>query len=207
VDDRPKSEVAEAASTAVDKTVDKTQEVARDAAEQAKGVAETAREQAAEVGHEVGAQAQRVVEEAKDKLREQGEQQSAQIASALRGFSDQAQALAEGRPQDAGALGGYAEQAAGKVAEVADRVEARGIEGALDDLKTFARRRPGVFLLGAGIAGFAAGRLLRGATAPTPPDTPLSTSAAPGGYVPYQRGYQPSSVGAPSAVGIETRSR
>jgi hypothetical protein len=48
---------------------------------------------------------------------------------------------------------------------MAERLESGGLEGALSDLQTFARRRPGVFLLGAAATGFAVGRLLRGAQA------------------------------------------
>jgi hypothetical protein len=165
VDEQTKTQVTEAASTASDKT----REVAHDAAQQAKDVAETAREKAGDIGHEVTAQGHRVVDEAKDKLREQSHRQSDQLASTLRGWSGQAQALADGRPQEAGQLADYAQQAAGKIAEVAEQVQSRGFEGAIDDVKSFARRRPGVFLLGAGVAGFAAWRLLRGAaSAPVP---------------------------------------
>jgi hypothetical protein len=193
VDEQTKSQVTEAASTATDKT----RQVADDATQQAKDVAETAREKAGEIGHEVATQGHRVVDEAKEKLREQSHRQSDQLASTLRGWSDEARALAEGRPQEAGQLSEYAQQAAGKIAEVADQVQARGFEGALDDVKSFARRRPGVFLLGAGIAGFAAGRLLRGATAGTAPTAGPSTAASrpPAGT------YQPPYVAAPAATG------
>ena len=137
-------------------------------------------EQAGEVGHEMSAQGQRVVADVKEKLHEQSERESEKVASSLRTFSDEARALAEGRPQEAGPLAEYAERAAGKVAELADRMEQRGIEGALDDVRAFARRRPGVFLLGAGIAGFAAGRLVRGASsAPQPVTTPAPRAVEP----------------------------
>jgi hypothetical protein len=110
--------------------------------------------------------------------------------------------LAEGRPEEAGQLSAYAQKAAGKVTDVAERVEARGVEGALDDMKSFARRRPGVFLLGAGIAGFATGRLLRAATTADSDATPGHTAK---GSVPSRPTYDPPSV-APTPVGaIERR--
>jgi len=182
MDEQTRSNVTEAAADVADKGRD----VAQDATEGAKWVAATAREQAGEVGHELSAQGQRVVADVKEKLHEQGERESEKVASSLRTFSDEARALADGRPQDAGPLADYAERAAGKVSELADRMEQRGIEGALDDVRVFARRRPGVFLLGAGIAGFAAGRLIRGATsapdsstAPTPRAVEPPTGARP----------------------------
>lgn len=170
MEEQGKANVAEVAQSAAAKSRD----LAGDASQQAKDIAGTAREQVGQVGHEVAAQGQRVLDEAKGKLREQGEQQSAQVASTLRSWSGEARALADGRPEQAERLRGYASQAADKVAEVADRFEERGIEGAVEDVKTFARRRPGVFLLGVGIAGFAAGRLLRSAS--SAPSTGQSTS-------------------------------
>ena len=156
-----KEDVQQTASTAAEKS----QEVAGHAVEQAQQVASTAGQQAREVGHEAKVQAQRVVEDAKAKLRDQGESQSHQLAASMRDWSDRAQALADGRPEDAGPLGQYVQQAAGKVGEVADRFEQRGIEGTLDDMRGFARRRPGLFLAVAGLAGFAVGRMVRGAAA------------------------------------------
>ena len=43
----------------------------------------------------------------------------------------------------------------------ASRLEDRGIEGVVDDVARFARRRPGVFLLAAAGAGFVVGRFVR----------------------------------------------
>jgi hypothetical protein len=159
VDEQTKNDVRQTASDAAQQG----REVASDAADHARELASSAREQTAEVTREAVHQGQRVLSDATDKVREQAHVQADQAVSALRGLSDQARALAEGRPQEAGPLGDYAQRLAGSVSQAADRLEQRGIEGSIDDLKRFARRRPGVFLLGAGIAGFAAGRLLRGA--------------------------------------------
>jgi hypothetical protein len=195
--DETRRDMSRAASTAGDKG----REVAEDAAGRAREVAEAAKEKTGEIGHEVATQGQRVIEEAKDKVREQTDRQSQQLASSLRGWSDQARALAEGRPQDAGQLPDYARQAAGKMAEVAEQVQHRGLEGALDDVKSFARRRPGVFLLGAGIAGFAAGRLLRGAAASaSAPGAPQYASPQRRPYASYEPGYGTPPAAPPRAV-------
>ena len=76
-------------------------------------------------------------------------------------MSDQLQALTEGRPGDAGPLAGYVTDARQQVASFASRLEDRGIEGVVDDVARFARRRPGVFLLAAAGAGFVVGRFVR----------------------------------------------
>ena len=94
----------------------------------------------------------------------------------MRTLSDQVSALAEGRPDDAGPLAGYLDDAQVRVSSIADRLEQGGPQGLLDDVTAFARRRPIVFLAAAGAAGFLAGRLARaghavqqddGATSPT----------------------------------------
>jgi len=157
--------VKEQASEAASAAVAKTGEVAGTATEGARQVASEATRQAGELTSEALASARNLVGEASGSLREQAGQQTERAASGLRSLSDQVRALAEGRPDEAGAAGDYARQAGEKLQQVADRLESGGIEGALSDLQTFARRRPGTFLLGAAAAGFAVGRLVRGAQA------------------------------------------
>jgi hypothetical protein len=156
-----KEQASEAASTAVAKT----SEVAGTATEGARQVATEASRQASQLTSEALSSARTLVGEATGSLREQAGQQTERAASGLRSLSDQVRALAEGRPDDAGAAGDYARQAGEKLQQVAERLESGGVEGALSDLQGFARRRPGVFLLGAVAAGFAVGRLVRGAQA------------------------------------------
>src|SRR5215212_6895968 len=153
--------VKESASTAVAKSG----EVASTATEGGRQVASEASRQAGQLTQEALSSARTLVGEATGSLREQAGQQTERAASGLRSLSDQVRALAEGRPDDAGAAGDYARQAGEKLQQVAERLESGGIEGALSDLSGFARRRPGVFLLGAAAAGFAVGRLVRGAQA------------------------------------------
>lgn len=156
-----KQQASEAASTAVAKTG----EVAGTATEGARQVASEATRQASQLTSEALDSARTLVGEATGSLREQAGHQTERAASGLRSLSDQMRALAEGRTDQAGAAGDYARQAGQKLQEVADRLESGGVEGALSDLQSFARRRPGVFLLGAAAAGFAVGRLVRGAQA------------------------------------------
>jgi hypothetical protein len=79
----------------------------------------------------------------------------------LRGLAGQIQALVEGRRDEAGAAGDYARQAGDKVNQLAGRLEQGGFDGLVDDVRRFARQRPGLFLVGAAAAGFAAGRMIR----------------------------------------------
>src|SRR5213080_2424275 len=123
------------------------QEVAATAKSEASEVTETAKDQARQVKDEAAAQARGLVDQAKTELRDQGKSQADHVAHAIRRVGDQADALAEGRPQDAGAVADYVRQAGDKARVVASRLDERGIEGVVTDVQDFARRKPGVFLL------------------------------------------------------------
>ena len=143
----------------------RAERAADSAREETKQVAATAREQASQVRGEVAAQGRNLLEEAKGQLRTQAGNQTDQLGEAVAKTASQVRALLDGRPDDAGRVREYVEQAAGKIDDVAERIRSRGFDGLIGDLQRFARRRPGVFLLGAAAAGFAVGRILRGATA------------------------------------------
>ncbi|HZR12380.1 MAG TPA: hypothetical protein VFC33_03945 [Acidimicrobiia bacterium] len=142
----------------------RTQDVAQHAGDRATDVAQSAKERAGDVADEVRTQTANVAQQAKDQLHQQARSQTGEAASALRRISDQARALSEGRVDDAGQVRDYARQAAGKVSDFADRLQSRGFDGIVNDVESFARRRPGAFLVCAAGAGFLVGRLLRGAT-------------------------------------------
>lgn len=146
-------------------TAEKGQEVADRAKSEASQVAGSAKDEARHVKDEVAAQARGLVDDARTELREQGRSQADQAAQAIRRVGNQATALAQGRVDEAGAVADYVRQAGERVKDVGDRLERRGIDGVLNDVQDFARRRPGAFLAGCAAAGFVAGRLIRGGKA------------------------------------------
>jgi uncharacterized protein YjbJ (UPF0337 family) len=141
------------------------QQVAERVGSEASEVAGAARDQAGQVKDEVATQARGLVDQAKNELRQQGESQADQVAQAIRRVCNQTEALAEGRVDDAGAVADYVRRAGDQVCRVADHIEQRGVDGVVNDVQDFARRRPGAFLLGCATAGFVAGRLIRGGAA------------------------------------------
>lgn len=158
--------------TAVDSVKEKAQETAQVATDQGRNVAQQAQEQVAEVAGtvkeqlstvtaEISQQGTQLLDEASQQIREQAEAQTHRLASTLRSYSEECRALSDGRPEDAPTLRPRIEQAGEQMSDLADRLEHRGYQGALDDLQNFARRRPGLFLLGAATAGFAVGRLIK----------------------------------------------
>jgi hypothetical protein len=146
-----------------------TSQVAREQGQQVKGsaqkaasnVAGTAGERARDIKDEASSHARGLVSEARSQVRGRMEQETERAGSALSQAGTQLQALAEGRTDEAGVFGEYAQQAARAVNRWADSVQERGFDGLLDDLRSVARRRPGVFLLGAVAAGVVAGRFGR----------------------------------------------
>jgi hypothetical protein len=135
--------------------------VARTANQDVRELAGTVRSQAEQVTGELADQARELVAETRGQLQEQADAQTARMARALYQVGGQAVALSEGRPEEAGPLAEYAEQAATWLDTCAAQIEDRGLEGLASDVVDFARRRPGLFLAGAAILGVGVGRLIR----------------------------------------------
>ncbi|HEU0130472.1 MAG TPA: hypothetical protein VFQ85_05710 [Mycobacteriales bacterium] len=154
---------------------DEAATVATTAADQARTVAQTATEAGGQVVGEAARQARDLVAETRQQVRTQAETQTQRLAENTRSLAGQLTSLARGNAQE-GPVTDIAQQLAGKVETLAGYIEGRSPEVILDDLRTFARRRPGLFLLGAGAVGFLAGRLVKGATA----DDPATTGSAGG---------------------------
>jgi hypothetical protein len=135
--------------------------VARTAKQDVRELAGTVRSQAEQVKGELAGQARGMLAETQGQLQAQADMQASRLASALFPVGSQAVALSQGRPEQAGPLVDYAEQAATWLDDRASYIEERGLEGLATDVVDFARRRPGVFLAGAAVVGFGVGRLLR----------------------------------------------
>ncbi len=194
-------------SRASDSPATKAKEVTGEAGEQAKQVATEVKEQARQVAGDMKEQARDLVGQTRAEVRSQADEGTKRVAGGIRTIGQQLQALSEGRPQAAGPLADYADQARRKADEVASRLDRDGIDGIIADLSGFARRRPGVFLLACAGAGFALARLVRsqagagdssetnGNGAATPTITGSSTrSLSPGGGTPVTVGFDSSSL-------------
>lgn len=138
-----------------------TKVVARTATQDVRELAGTVRSQAEQVKGELAGQARGMLAETQGQLQAQADVQASRLANALFQVGNQAVALSQGRPEQAGPLVDYAEQAATWLDDRASYIEERGLDGLATDVVDFARRRPGVFLAGAAVVGFGVGRLLR----------------------------------------------
>lgn len=175
---RVASRAAEEASDVASTAAEEGQQLVALASEQATELGSTVREQTARVRGEVVDQGKSLVEEARSQAQAQAHAQSRRLADSLSRLGDEVRALAEGRPDEAGTVRPYVTNAADAVYDAADRlyglasdIDTRGFTGVLEDLQTFARRRPGAFLLGAAVAGFGVGRAVRASSADEDGDT------------------------------------
>jgi len=139
--------------------------VAEPAGSEASHVTDTAKDQARQVKEEVTTQARGLMGQAKREVRDQSRSQADQMVQNIRRVSNQAEALAAGRVDEAGNVADYVRRAGDQVRQIADRFDQRGVDGLVNDVQDFARRRPGTFLLGCAAAGFVTGRLIRGGAA------------------------------------------
>jgi hypothetical protein len=154
--------------------------VAGQAAGAAQNVAATAKEEVANVASEVKTSTRDLVNQAKSDLASQAQTQQLKAAEGIHAISSQLRSMADA-PDQQGVASDLIRQAADRSASVASWLENRDPGALLEEAKTFARRRPGAFLLLAAGAGLLAGRLGRSlqAGAPAPTSTHSNFTAIP----------------------------
>lgn len=154
------------ASPLTDRASDAAQ-AAKDAGTQ---VAQTATEKAKDVAHETGKQARDLLGEAREQAKQQAGSQHRSLVDNLRSLGDELGGMTAASEQH-GVATELVSQARERVQGAADWLDAREPRDLLDEIRSFARRRPGAFLLGAAMAGVLAGRLTRGVVAARADDT------------------------------------
>ncbi len=153
---------------------DEAAAVAGHAAGEAKNVAGTAKAEAANVATEVKTSARGLLQQAKADLTDQAGTQQQKAAEGIRALSSQLHTMADASDQP-GVAADLVRQAAERSQSVATWLENRDPGSLLEEVKSFARQRPGTFLLAAAGAGLLAGRLGRSLQAGAP-DTQQSPS-------------------------------
>lgn len=169
-------------------------ELADTARSQGQGVVEEARHEASAVMSEAGTQAQNLLDQAVSSVRHQADDGAGRAAEALGGFGERLQALGHGDVDRAGDIGRYATDIGERLSSAANRLGDRGVDGLMQDVQRFGRRRPGLFLAAAAVSGFAAGRLVRGARAESASTNGSSSSPE------YASGQLTAQAGAPSTI-------
>ncbi|WP_344631921.1 hypothetical protein [Streptomyces glaucosporus] len=142
---------------------EETRATADRAKEAAGTVAGSAKEQAHTVTGEARRQAMDMAGHLKERAAQEAETQTKKTADTIRQWADELSGMAESARSDS-PVKSLAAQAADGGRRAADLLENRGAGGLLEGVETFARRRPGAFLVGAALAGFAVGRMAKAGT-------------------------------------------
>ena len=129
------------------------------AKQQAQHVASVAGDEAKSVTSDVRQQARGLVDETRTQVEDQSRQQRDRLVETVRTFGDDLDDMAS---QRSGMASDVMREVASRARTIGDRLDGREPTELLDDLRSFARRRPGVFLAGSLVAGVVVGRLVRG---------------------------------------------
>jgi hypothetical protein len=139
-------------------------QVADTAVRSGKEVAETAKTEARKVAAETKQQAASLLDTVRGEVGQQAGTQQQRIAEAVRNLSTELDGMAAGS-DGSGPLTDLARQASRKGGEVAEWLQNKEPSDVLDSVRSYARRRPGTFLVLCGLAGVVAGRLTRSTVA------------------------------------------
>ena len=138
-------------------------DVAGDAKEHAANVAGTAKEQAANVASEVSDHARQLFGQASGTLKDQAADQQQKAASGLRTIGDHLGKMAD-NDDEQGLAAKVVRDLSNRAGSVAGYLEGRDPGSLVDEVKSFAARRPGTFIAIAAGAGILAGRLAKALT-------------------------------------------
>lgn len=130
--------------------------------EATRSVATTAKEEGRGVAGQVAAQARSVAGDVRQRVTHEAHTQNQRLAGGLRQLADQFDEMTMNLKQSDSPARTVVQRLSDGGRRAADYLEQQGPEGALREVQEFARRRPGMFLLGAALAGFAVGRLGKG---------------------------------------------
>jgi ElaB/YqjD/DUF883 family membrane-anchored ribosome-binding protein len=160
-----------------DVAVDEARNVGQTAAQAGSQVASVATDQAKEVVQETQRQAKDLLDQGRSQLKDQAVTQQQKAGQSLSSLAQELRSLADGTSEGApGPARDLLQQASSSVENFASMLQNREPAELLDEVRRFARRKPGLFLLGAAAAGVLAGRLTSGVKAAH------SDTSSTGGY-------------------------
>jgi hypothetical protein len=129
--------------------------------DQAKNVLGTAKDEASSVIGEAKWQAKDLYAQTQRELKDQANTQQQRLAGGLRSVSDDLNSLASGQPTSGGMATDLVRQVSSRLSTASSWIGDRDPGTLLQEVKQYARRKPGTFILLAAAAGVVAGRLTR----------------------------------------------
>lgn len=154
---------------------DEAAEVAQHATAAVQGVAGTAKDEAAHIVAEAKVNARDLITQAMSDLSEQAAIQQKRIAEGLRSVAEELHSMVSASDQP-GIATDLVRQAAERSEAVGTWLNDRDPASLMADVKSFARHKPGTFLLLAAGAGIVAGRLSRSLSAGAPDSAVSATT-------------------------------
>ncbi len=163
------SPAKDAASHTANVAVDQAANLGDTAAHAAGEVADVTKNEVGKVAAETKKQAKDLLTDARSQLTEQAGEQQAKVAEGLRSISDELTQMATASDAD-GVATDLVRQAASRTGNVATWLDDRDPGSLLDEVRSYARRKPGTFIALAALAGILAGRLTRSVAADSADD-------------------------------------
>ena len=176
----------------VDAAKHEAADLADTASSQAQDVLGTAKDEAASVVGEAKTQAKDLYAQTTRELKEQAGTQQQRVAGGLRSVSDELDSMAS-NPTGTGVAADLVQQVSGRLSAISTWLGDRDPSAVLDEVKRYARRKPGTFILVAAVVGVVAGRLTRALAANASDDK----SAAPAPVMPPAQVHPDPSVPVP----------
>jgi uncharacterized protein YjbJ (UPF0337 family) len=147
-------------SGTADAAKSEAKEVAGTAAQEAGHVVDTAKSEAGAVASEAKAQVKDLYAQTQGELKEQAAAQQKRVAEGLTTIGDELKSMANGA-ENPGVAADIVQQVSARVSGAASWIGDRDPGSLLQEVKSYARRKPGTFIAVAAIAGLAVGRLTR----------------------------------------------
>lgn len=148
------------------------------ASTQAQDLLGTAKEEAASVVGEAKTQAKDLYAQTQRELKEQANTQQQRLAGGLRTVGDELGSMAS-NSSGTGVASDLVQQVSGRISAVSTWLGDRDPSSVLTEVKGYARRKPGTFILAAAVVGVIAGRLTRALAANASDDKDASPAPVP----------------------------
>lgn len=157
-------------SSSADAAKNEGQQVAQKAKEGGTHVAGVAKDEATKVASTASEQAKNLLSQGKSELSEQAGTQKQRLTDGLMSVSAELDSMAENSEQS-GPVTDLARQASRRTQNFAGWLEDNEPDAVVGEVKRFAQKRPGTFILVAAGVGLLAGRLTRGLTSDGPSES------------------------------------
>jgi vacuolar-type H+-ATPase subunit H len=129
---------------------------------EASHVTDTATEQARTVAHEAKDHVRSTANQMHDDLKSRANEEASKFAQTLHDAGSQMRQMADAAGGDEPSFASSMVREGAQAAErFASKLDEGGVDRMMADVRSWARRNPGGFLLGAAVAGFVAGRVAR----------------------------------------------